>query len=239
MQSWKQAFWLLKFEFKVSKKSLLLLVLSLFVMLISLVPSLTNYLEKSFKGVDFFFLFVFWVVIFWAKPKNFQIQKVRDGLWVSPFVVMLNQLPITKDAIVKHRFLSYVVFSISFNVLLLGSLYAVTPALREAMSPGTYIVFAVIWLSFGIYGGWAFPVQEAGDNSMAISVIISFIIGIFVFLGVLTIFHKQYGHGVVYWTIDMALHWPVISIIGSFVLAAIGAKFWMRVMRKKLEKIDY
>lgn len=238
MQEWKQALWLAKFELKVSKRSFLFLFVFLIFMSLYFISSFSSYLANDFVGLDFFFILMFTVATVWTKPKWFQIQRINDGLLVAPSLIMLNQLPIKHDVIIKSRFIIFYMYSIPFQILLLISLYAFTPVLQN-MTIGTYISFSIIWLSLSVYVGSIFAASEAGDKSTSTK---TFVYGILLIVGALAIFtafHLIFDYGIVHWTLIFAQKWPIPSTLISIILAVIGFKYWQRYMRKTMERIDY
>src|SRR5690625_3230692 len=106
METWKQAYRLAKFEFNQSRINLLFSVAILILALIFVIPSLPSYFENSYLGFDLFFYIIFTMVFTWPRPKRFQSQKLRDDLWGSHFLVMLQHFPIRTDVIAKYRFLT-------------------------------------------------------------------------------------------------------------------------------------
>src|SRR5699024_4842610 len=93
METWKEAFWLAKFELKKSIINLILgwLALSLFGLLFLL--NFNSYFEPENKyfGYDFIFLCLFGFGPSLARAKHFQYQQVQDQLWTSPTFVMQLQ----------------------------------------------------------------------------------------------------------------------------------------------------
>lgn len=238
MENWKQAIWLAKFELKASPTSILKIVLALFLSTEFFAITFSNYLDHKIVMFDIFFIMAFGFVIPIMKPKVFQYQKVGDNVWASPNFLLLYKLPISKDVLIKSRFIIYFAYSIPFHILLLCLLY-LTPSFREAMSISTYIPFSIIWFCFAIYFGCSVPASDAGDTLPIIKHIIYIILLIAGFALVLLIFYKLYGHGIVYWTMNLADQWPVISALVSLLLAFIGFQYWQKYMLKSMEKRDY
>src|SRR5699024_1887767 len=108
----------------------------------------------------------------WTKPERCQVQQINDGLVTSPSMFMLQQLPISKELIIKGRYIIYFVYSFPFHLLLLISLYGLTPSLQEMIGIGSYISFCMIWVSFSIYIGGIIPVSDAGDRASPRKVVV-------------------------------------------------------------------
>lgn len=241
MQDWKRAFGLAKFELRESKGSLILVLLFFLFLCSYFRSSLPSYLENGFVGYDFFFVLVFSVAAFWAKPKEFQISKINSSLQVSRLLVTQSQLPIKRDVLVKSRFIIHFFYSFPYQVLLLLLLYAFTPDLSELLPLGSYTAFSIIWLSFGIYTGYVFPMSEAGDKTgLTTAAIIAYcIVFLVITFFVFAFIHFLFGNGIVYWSIVFAQKWPLLSSVISLFLAFFGFKHWQYYMNKAMEKIDY
>ncbi|WP_188454745.1 hypothetical protein [Virgibacillus oceani] len=239
MQDWKHAFWLARFELRASKKGFLGLFVFFIFMMLFFVSSAGSYLENNFAGFDVFFILFFTVSMIWTKPKDFQNKKINGEIFASPSLVMLNQLPIRKGIIVKSRFIVHFVYAFPFQLALLVSLYLLTPELQELMSLGSYGVFSIIWLAFGIYAGSIFPASDAGEKLRATTAIVYGFIFILIALFVFAIFQLISDYGVVQWTIIFAQKWPFLSSILSILLAFFGFNYWQRYMKKTMEKLDY
>lgn len=239
MESWKQAYFLSLFELKHSKKSFFMLFVILIMALIFIVPVAPDYFINASLGLDFTFIIAFTIVSQWARPKDFRILKQDNHFWASTHLIMLNQLAISKEVIIKHRFITYFMFSIPFQLLLLASIYALTPVFQDAMSIGNYIVFSIIWLSINIYIGSSQVVSEAGMN-MVRSIILSLLLYGPLFLIVFTfLFYKTYLSGFVHWTIFIATNYPGLSIITSLILAVISLFYFYRRMQRQMDTYDY
>lgn len=241
MQDWKQGFGLAKFELRESKGSLILSLLFFLLMFSSFRSSLPSYIENGFVGYDFFFILIFSVATFWAKPKAFQSNKINSELQASPILVMQSQLPIKREVLVKSRFIIHFFYSFPYQALLLILLYTFTPGLSELLSLGSYIAFSIIWLSFGIYTGYVFPMSEAGDKTATTTgaMIAYLIVFLMIMFFVLIYVHFLFGNGIVYWSIVFAQKWPLLSSAISILLAFLGFKHWQHYMKKATEKLDY
>lgn len=238
MTNWQQIIWLAKFEYKHIWRHLFLLIPIFSFLIIFIVPAFPEYLHNSYFGMDILFFLAFGVVTGWARSKGFRIDKMNNGLWASSYQLILQQLPIKTNIIVMYRFLTYIITATLFGSVLLGTLYVLTPELQSEMSISTYIVFAVIWLAFNLYFGSSQLIEEVGSPWRHF-ILWSFIIG-FVFVMVLiVIFYKWTTLGFVGWTIYIANHYPIISVIVSILLTIVGLRYWMYLMRKRMETIDY
>lgn len=239
MTNWKQAFFLAITEIKVSKRALLFLPIFTSLITLGMISSTAGYLESNYVGFDLFFILMFTVAPIWAKPKYFQVQQINDKLLASPFVIMMNQLPIKKEIIVKSRFIIYLIYLIPVQLILLSSLYLFVPALREIMTVGTYLVFSLIWIAFSLYMGSIFPASEAGDKASSLKVIVYGIVMVIATIVFFTLFRLLSAHGIVSWTIYFAQHWPIRSSLISVLLSFIGLKYWRYYTIKTITKMDY
>lgn len=239
MKSWKEAFWLAKFELNESKLRFLLLLLFYPLITLGLISNFESYLEINSVTIDFFFILLFTFAAIWAKPKHFQVQQVSDELVASPAIFLLQQLPITKELIVKSRFIIYFVYSIPPQILLLTLLYLLTPAVHGMIGIGPYLSFVIIWLSFGVYIGGIVPTSDAGDKASRVKVAVYGVLMVIALIAFFTLFTLFSEHGIVHWTLIFAKKWPLLSGSLSIVLAFIGLNYWQRYMNKMIGKLDY
>lgn len=239
MNTWKQAFWLAKFELKESKLNFLLLLIILPLITLGFIASFESYLSLNFVGIDFYFILSFTFAAAWTKPKYFQVQQLNDELVASPSVFMLQQLPISKDLIIKSRLIIYFVYSFPPQILLLIFLYLFTPTIQEMMDLSLYSVFAVIWLSFGVYIGGIIPISDAGDRASPRKVAVYGVLMLVGAIAFFTFFHIVSDYGIVHWTLIIAKKWPILSGVLSVILAYFGLIYWQSYMKKLMEKLDY
>ncbi len=239
MKRWQQAFWLSKFELLHSKKSIFTLLFLLVPYSFFLTVSIPSYLEEHFMLYDIFFLLIFGVAAIWAKPKEYQYQKIADDMWAQPFTVFLNQLPIPREIVVRSRFLIYFIYSLPFHLAVLVIMYSFGPELRQTLPPLEFIAFSLIWLSFGICYGSVYPASDSGDKVTNVKMAFY----AFVLLGSFTLllFAVPYlsSHGLVGLTIMVASKWPIISSVISIIAAGVSVTFWMKYMKNHMNKLDY
>lgn len=239
MQDWMQAYRLAKFELRASKVSFLVLLLFVIIMGLFFGSSTGSYLEQGYVEFDLFFVVVFTISPMWIKPKDFQSRKVNSDIFASPPVIMLKQLPVKHDVIIKSRFLTYFIYTIPFQVLMLLLLYLLSPELRDLLSLGSYSAFSIIWLSFGIYGGCIVPASEAGDRTTIMAMVVYGLVPIISLIALFTVVYLLFHFGVFYWTIILAQKWPILSSLTSILLAIIGVRYWQHYMKKTMIKLDY
>lgn len=239
MQDWKQAYWLAKFEWKASKRAFIWLFLFFAFMALFFLPSFSDYLGNDFAGFDLFFILLFSLSPAWLRTKEFQYKKISGELWASPSLIMLAQLPISKNVLTKSRFIAYFAYSFPFQLLMLIALYAINPEFQVMLSPVSHIAFAIIWLAIGIYVGFLMPASDAGDRVntkiMTFYSIVLIIGGLLFF----TFIHLIFDNGPVYLTIIAAQNWPLLSSVVSILLAFLGFHYWQHYIKKTMEKWDY
>ncbi len=238
MNTWKQALWLAKFEMRASVKPFFLLLG--FMLLYGTFFSLTIEMHNTLF-FDFFFLLVFWIMYYFTRPKEFQLQKISEGVWASPFVLMLNQLPIPKNTLIISRFLVFFIFSLPFHLFILTFIYIFSAGFRGIMPGASYIVFSIIWLCFGIASGSMFPAGDVGDKMPTKKWVFAASAVLFygAVLGLVIAINLFSGRGIVSWTIYAAGEYPLLSILFSCMVAIVSVIYYMRKMRKKIAQIDY
>ncbi|GAB3792694.1 hypothetical protein [Virgibacillus kimchii] len=240
MNDWKQAFSIAKLELKASILHFLFALAFILFLIFTLVKSVDSYIDNGFAGFDFIFILIFTFAPVWMKPKVFQIQTIGNML-ASPVLVMQNQLPISKDVLVKSRFIIHFFYTFPFQLLTLMALYTLTP-LQDLFSAGAFIAFAVIWIAFGIYAGYVIPYSEAGGKAPGNSDFLTGLSALIILVAILlllTFFHLLFGNGIVYWSILLAQKWSLPTAVFSIILAIAGYYHWKFYMKKSLSKTDY
>lgn len=246
VREWKQAWELSKIELK---RQIMWLVFSglLFILLGLLlgigfphyIMEKAYYQENNPGLYDLVFIFLFWIVPYWVRPKDFRYHMVTSDFWVNPYFIKLQELPIPNSVIIKSRFTTSLVQSIPFYALFLLFIYIVSGLIDEFMPVGTFISFSVIWLSFSIYAGFVFPASDAGDRISPLKLVLLYIL----FGGILVSMYILFGfvmpHGAVAWTMIFADRWPVLCSVLSILLAFCGMRYWMYYMKKTMNRHDY
>ena len=239
MQTWKLAFRLAMFELTNHKRSFLWALLYYILFACFFIAISDLYLENGNVVFDALFLMLFTFAPVWLEPKEIRIQKISGDLWASPMLVMCRQLPISKDILIKSRFIIYFFYSFPYQLLFLIVLYIFSADLQANLSPLSFIVFLVIWLSFGIFGGYIMPTSDVGDVADSKKM---WFYGIAIYGGavvLLFIYQFVFQYGIVHWTIIFAQKWPLLSTIASILLAIFGFKHWEHYMKKTMNKMDY
>ena len=200
-----------KFELRNSKKAVFPLGFMLIVYAFLMISSAPQLVDSLFY--DVFFLIYIGMAASWAKPKEFQLNKTKDGSWISPYFVLLHQLPIRREVLIKNRFVVHYVYSIPANVLFLGSIYAFSETIRTILTFPEYAAFTIIWLSFGIYWGTAFPLTEVGEVKKmgSFKMWLYTVLFLVVVVGGVTLLQRFTGYGVVYGSMLLAKNWPLLS----------------------------
>jgi len=241
LDSWKQAITLAKFELRHSKKALITLCLFLIPYTFFIIYSAPIYVETGYFLFDLFFLMIIGIAAMWAKPKEFQLNKMGNDSWGKSYFVMLHQLPIRKEILIKNLFVIYYAYAVPFHALFLVSIYIFSETMRTALTFPEYAAFSVIWMSFGIYWGAMYPLADLGEvikssnfkTSLHIILFLVMVVGGVVLLQLFT------DYGVVYWSMVVAKKWPFLSSILSIIAAYVGTILALRQANKNIKRIDY
>lgn len=239
MNDWKEAYRLAAFELKASMKSFLLILAFYTAMSLIVMMSFDIYLKGDFRYFDLLYLLIFFLFPAWMKNKEFQMQKLSGDLWTVPSVVMLQQLPISKEAIIKSRFIIHAVCSFPLQLVLLIAMPIMSEEFRNYMTPVTYPVFVLIWLSLAIAIGFIMAASEVGGNFKKKAIVMSFI---YVLGGTAAVFFLVAviaNDGFILLTMQLAGDWPFLSGIIAIVLGIAGWKYWQWDMKKMMKKTDY
>lgn len=240
MSDWKHAWWLAMFEVKASLKGIITLVALSFGLGIFFTEVFSITIMKDVPIIfDVFFLFTFWVLSASFRPKEHQLKRMGGDIWVSPYFIMLNQLPIKKNVLVLSRFISYFTISIPFHILVLILIYALSSEYRVFMPAISYLVFSIIWLSFGVLCGSMFPASDVGEKISTLKAIVYSVLLYGGILAVLIVIYYVFNKGIVEMTMYAAKEWPLTSILISILLAVIGLLYYKGYVYKRIDKVDY
>ncbi|KOP79590.1 hypothetical protein ACFFHH_02240 [Cytobacillus solani] len=240
MSEWKQARWLAMFEVKASLKGIITLIALSFGLAIFFTEVFSITIMEDVPIVfDVFFLFTFWVLAASFRPKEHQLKRMGGDIWVSPYFIMLNQLPVKKNVLVLSRFISYFTISIPFHILVLILIYTLSSEYRAYMPVGSYLVFSIIWLSFGVLCGSMFPASDVGEKISTLKAIVYSVLFYGGILAVLIVIYYVFNKGIVEMTMYAAKEWPLPSILISILLAAIGLLYYKGYVYKRIDKVDY
>lgn len=237
MSEWKEAFWLTKYELKRSTISFLIFLLFLFGAIFLLSEMSVNYFTQRLIAMDLFFIVALGLLT--HRPKEiFSWENMIKGDKGANDIIILNHLPIKMGIIVKHRFLSHILFAIPFQVLLLIGFYMNSPELQNQIPIDAYVRFSIIWICIGLFISFMMVAFEAGYKSS--NMITSTSIGLLIVLILLIIASYNFiPGGFIQWTIQIANYQPVLSVIIPVVIIIISWNYWMRKMLKQMKQVDY
>lgn len=239
METWKKAFSLASFEAKASWKSIFTFIFSLLIITMLFIPVFSESGQKLKFFYDLLFLIIFTMLPSWIRTKEFQYQKIGEETWGTPYFIFLHQMAIPKEILLKSRFVNYYSLAIPLHVLLFVLLFIFSEA-RNVFSIGEYFAFSVIWICFGIYAGAVLPASDTGDYISNFKLTIYTILLILGTGGLIFFVHFILGaNGIVYWSMEAAKQWPLLSSVLSILLAIAGVKYWLHYAAKNMQKIDY
>ncbi|MFD2045301.1 hypothetical protein ACFSTA_16575 [Ornithinibacillus salinisoli] len=239
--SWKQAKSIAFLEWKMSFWKSIFSLLIVFTVYTSLILFTYSMSDRAVGIADVLFILLFTFVPTWCKPKEFQYQQINGNLWASPSIVMIQNLPITKDVIIKSRLILYFFHSFPIQLLTLVLIYILSEEIQLAVSPVSYFVFIIIWLSFGIYVGYGVVTTDTGTKASHTGKLTVFL-GFFVLIALLLLvasFPIFFQHGIVEWSMIIAQRYPFLSTTISIVFVCLGIQYWKAIMKKTMNQVDY
>ncbi|MGM8211520.1 hypothetical protein ACLIBH_01875 [Virgibacillus sp. W0430] len=234
----KQVLSLAFVEVRQYSSNVLLLIGFLSLFLLFIITSMPSYLSDmhSAAAIDVYFIIFFGLGARIAQPKEFQRQKSHVDTWVSPYLIALQQLAISKQLITKARLLASLMISIPYNFLLLLILYITVPELRVLLSPLGYAAFSILWICTSvIFSSWHRKL-EAGSNFILQVLFFVFIFAPILYGG-LQFFHEE--NGLVYLTMIASEQHPLSVIILSIVVSLGASIYLLRLKEKKMNAQDY
>lgn len=239
MKTLKEAWTLVKFEHKMTPPSYVLVLFMFAIALLFLVTTFTGGVIQATVGTEAIFLLVTVAFPYMIRLKQLQPQNLGLKHRVSPIIILLQTMPISKRTIATYRMLSYVGVSIIYNSIFFSLFYFLSPYMRSIAPPQTYIVFAIMWICISIYIGGLQVNIEAGYHFLTqwFFLFLFWVPGITI--SIIVLFYKIYTKGLIQWMLDVSADYPLIVVSVSIVLAIAGYLFHMRGFMKRIEKVDY
>ncbi|MEN2767157.1 hypothetical protein [Ornithinibacillus xuwenensis] len=236
MKRGNEAVRLAAYEIRRSYVTMIMTYLVAAIFLANLIIHFSSYMENGTTLYDFLFITLFAIQPLVPKAKGFEIEVLQEGFMAAPIVMMQKQLPIHHETIIKSRLFVHFFYSFPIHLILLIALYLAT-SLHDILSIGSFVALCTIWLSYSICCGLIIPRISIGikgfiATNYGITIIVIMLAP--VLLMGLTFVHVFFDNGIVYWSFVLAEQWPVLSIVLSIFIGAIGYFFWIRKMRKAI-----
>lgn len=239
MGGWSLAWRLAWMELRTSLRTTAFLLVIYSAMSVGFATVFEVYARGDLFIYDLMFLFIFLLFPAWMKGKDFQVIRIGHDLWTSPAIVMLQQLPITKETIVKSRFLIYLSYSFVFLLMLLGALPVVSAEFRDMMTPLSFVTLFLVWFSFSVAVGLLMAASEAGGNYSTKSFVIAWIQIIAALAVLYIIWRYVLPAGLLMMTIQAAKDWTLITLAAAVVAAIAGWNLWQHKMKGYMNNADY
>src|SRR5699024_6111542 len=116
--------------------------------------------------VTFDLMFIAYVIFFpyWASSRHAAPKRVNEHLWASPFFLLLTQLPINREIIVRSRLIAYLLRTLPpvFGTFIV--LYTFDLRLHQFFTFSTFLIFLIAWVSLNILLGMAIVAMEFGGK---------------------------------------------------------------------------
>ncbi|MDQ0207101.1 hypothetical protein [Alkalicoccobacillus murimartini] len=173
------------------------------------------------------------------RSKAFKLQPLKDGLYASPFMILLRTMPIKDETIIKSRIYLFLLLAILINSLHISIIYFFAPGLQEWITPELFPFWLVIWnmltLSIGI---WMTMSEPGAVYSKRYLTVFSLIFYLLVLLVMFAIIHFT-GYGIFGGILYLSNLYPVPTMILSLVLGTISTIFAFYYMKHYMRKVDY
>ncbi|HHY22338.1 MAG TPA: hypothetical protein GX525_10785 [Bacilli bacterium] len=236
MSEWKQAWNIALIEMKMNKIGFLLMAFFSAIYLALII--LTSIEKENSFAIDLLTILLVWIPML-MRGKAYTAQKVGNGLYASRFVILLLQFPLSKEVIIKSRFVLTFLFNVCFNMLLLTILYFTVAIFNEQLSGLSMLVFIMIWLGVGYLIGAMVPASEIGTTYSTLKLIIYSILWLGFLFSVVFIFQVFLKTSFVDWTIYLANERPTQAIIGVLILTILAHLYGNYAAKKAINQVDY
>lgn len=237
--NWNHMWTLIKFEVKHTHYYFLFLGAVVILLFFSIRSNFQLYTEHGNVSFDFLFLFLASLSFLFIRPKIFRYHKLDDLVWASQFLIILQQLPITKKFIITYRFMYHLVVVVPIQIVIFICLYLFTPPLQDLLTIGEYFTFTVIWLCIGVLIYWVQMFQDTGIVQTFGAVVERILLSLFMAVIILVLFYSFYKKGVVHWTIFTATNYPILSMICALSFATGGTIILKKRAEQKMSQFDY
>lgn len=239
VNTFKEAWMLLKFEYKMTPPTYVPGLMMLALLLFLVVGKFTELEEQTTLGTEMLFISVVIFSPYFARSEQVKSRNIGNKKHASSIVAFLQTLPVSNKVIATYRMTSFTILTVFINSVFFTFLYVFTPYLRSIAPLSTYIVFVLMWICFAIYAGGSQVQYEAGFHYLINLLIALFIvIPLLMFLSIV-LFYKTYTHGLIQWMLDVSTDYPLIVTSASIVLAVGGYVFHIRRFMKRMDKTDY
>lgn len=239
MKTLKEAWTLIKFEYKMIPPSYVSALSMLAIAVFLVVSTFTNAEDGATMGTEMFFITIVVAFPYVIRSEQMRPKNIGNKEHTSPMVVFLQFMPISKKVIAIYRLLSYVGIILIFNSAFFTLFYTFSPYIRSVAPLSTYIVFSVMWMCFAIYFGGMQVNIEAGYHSLTYWFFTILVWFPLVLISILVLFYKVYTKGLIQWMLDLSSNHPIIVVGASIILAISGFLFHIRGFMKRIEKVDY
>lgn len=247
MNEWKEAFWLTRYALKGVKLNLLIGTIVTILFSLLLVKYMPTYFVGSpetrrltTKAIDFGFIFPFIGLTSLIYGMKLNGKGITSGKYVYlPVILALNQLAIDHRVIVKHRLLLHNGVAIFNQLILLLILYMFSSTVRDAMDIQAYIIFSIIFMSFGLFVIGLTSIYDAGYKRLPIHIFIGLIV-----VGMTTFLYDMISgtfpfYGLIKLIADISTTHPILSTLFALTFAAIGWFIGQENMLRKMKRMDY
>ncbi len=168
------------------------------------------------------------------------IQDLKDGLFASPFYILMSQLPISGKTVRVSRFLIFLIYNVSFNSFLISGIYILSAELRELIPLSHFPALLISFLALGIAIGGIIPAGEPGYRyrNKLHPYLFS---GIFNGLGIAFIIGAQFvlPQGIIGWLVQLISAYPIITASVLILAAIFASLLWMKEMKRYIQMADY
>lgn len=239
MNTFKEAWMLVKFEYKMEPPSYIPGLIMLALLLFLLVSTFTELEEQATLGTEMLFIIVVISSPYFVRSEQVKARDIGNKKRASPIVPFLQTIPVSKKVIATYRMMSFTILTVFINSVFFTLLYVFTPYLRSIAPLSTYIVFVLSWICFAIYAGGSQVQYEAGFHYLTNLLTALFLVIPFLMFLSIVLFYKIYTNGLIQWMLDVSADYPLIVTSASIVLAIVGYFFHIRRFMKRMEKTDY
>lgn len=238
LTGWKQAWNIVRIEWKINIFRQLLMLFLAFIYLLVSIFMLNGEMSSSPFLNDLFILFLVWLPILF-RGKEYTGQKVENDLYASKFVMLLSQFPITKEEIVKSRFLMSFILNVCLNAICFTIMYFAVESIQAQLGGISAVVFILFWVCVGYQVGAVVPSNEIGATYSKFKLIVYFILFYLFTAVIFYIFHALLNMSLVEWSIYLASEHTLVTLFALIVITILTHRYGVYLAKKAIHRVDY
>lgn len=182
----------------------------------------------------YFILFIPMFTVVWAGREYWNPTKMRAMF--DHRLLILRILPISTAGFVRSRVFQVIGVALFCSIAFFPAFYLVGIELRHWLNPGQFVLFASIWLGYGLAAGGIYPLLEWGSTrrwtylTVSLLILLACVVPVFLHWGWTQI---SWVERTIQWAVHAPWSGPLALIIGLGVMTG-----WAHLLKRRLTARD-